>query len=101
MQNYHKKLEINFQPYWKKEFNSSVFKSSTDVGRANLFKMDIPTTGLPMACTPYPITLEYQKFIVKEIHLLEDAGFISKNLSLLVVPVIIVPKMPDPLHPKK
>ena len=42
--------------------------------------MDIPTTGLLIACKPYPIQLEYQNFINKEIWLLEDAGYISKSL---------------------
>ena len=31
-----------------------ISKSSTDVGRTNLFKMDIPTTRSPIACKPYP-----------------------------------------------
>ena len=36
------------------KFDSIVAKSSTDVGRTNLFKMDTPTTGPPIACRPYP-----------------------------------------------
>ena len=31
------------------EFDSIVSKSFTDVERTNLFKMDIPTTGPPIA----------------------------------------------------
>ena len=45
----------------EKEFDSIVSKSSTDVdvGRTNLFKMDIPSTGPPIAHKPYPYPLKY------------------------------------------
>ena len=39
----------------EKDYHSIVSKSSMDVGRTNLFQMDIPTTGPPIACKPYPI----------------------------------------------
>ena len=48
------------------EYNSIISKSSMDVGRANLFQMDIPTVGLPVACKPYLILLKYQKFVNEE-----------------------------------
>ena len=69
-------------------------------GRTNLFQMDIPTTGPPIAHKPYPILPKYQKFTDKEIQLLENAGCISKSFSLWVAPVIKVPKNPDPLNPQ-
>ena len=47
-----------------------------------------------ISCYPYIL-----KFIDEEIHLLEDAGCISKSLSPWAMPVIIVPKN-SPLHPK-
>ena len=31
-------------------YNNNVSKSPMDVGRKNLFQMDIPTAGLPIAC---------------------------------------------------
>ena len=49
------------------KFDSIVLKLSTDVGLPNLFKMDIPTTGLPIICKLCPIPLKYQKFIDEEI----------------------------------
>ena len=52
-----------------------------NVGRSNLFQMDIPPTGPSIACESYPILLKYQKFIDKEMWLFENAGFISKSLS--------------------
>ena len=60
--------------------------------------MEIPTIGLPIACKPYTLHLRYQNFIDKEICLLEDAGCISKCLSLWKVPVPTVPKKTRPIH---
>ena len=51
--------------------SSIVSKSLTDVGRTNLFSMEIPTTGPTIACKPYPILLKYKKFIDEEIRLLK------------------------------
>ena len=62
--------------------------------------MDIPTTGPSIACKLYPIPVKYQKFIDEEIRLLEIVGYISKSLSPLAAPVIIVPKKLDPLNPQ-
>ena len=59
----------------------------------------IPTMGLPIACKPYPLQLKYQKFIDEEIGLLENAGCISKSLSLWPILGLIVPTKPDPLNP--
>ena len=72
-----------------------------DVGRINIFQIDIPTMGAPIACKPYPIPLKYLKFIGKEIRLLKNVVWISKSLSPLATPVTVVPKKPDPLNPQK
>ena len=62
--------------------------------------MDIPTMGLAVACKAYPIPLKHQKFLDMEIKLLENAGCISKSLSLWATPFIIVPKkLKDPTSP--
>ena len=63
--------------------------------------MDIPTVGLPVVHKPYPIPLKYQAFVNKEIKLLEIAGYMSYNLYLWAIPVIIVCKKPDPTNPCK
>ena len=76
----------------KGECNNIISKSPTYVGRANLFQMDIPTAGPPVAHKPYPIPLKYQKFVDKEIKLLENAGCKSKSLRLWDAPVIKAPK---------
>ena len=80
----------------QEEYNSIISKSPTHVGRTNLFQMDIPTTGLPIAHKPYPILLKYQDFVSEEMRLLEKAGCTSKNLSLWATLVIIVPKCQTP-----
>ena len=71
------------------------------MGRTNLFQIDIPTTGLPVAHKAYPSPLKYQKFVKEEMKLLENAGCISKSLSPWAIPVIIIPKTPDPTNPCK
>ena len=42
------------------EIASIVFQSSTDFGRTNLVKMDLPTKGLAVASKPYTIPLKYK-----------------------------------------
>ena len=61
------------------ENNNIISKSPIDVGRTNLFHMDIPKSRLPVACKHYPIPLKYQKFVDEEIKLLENASCISKS----------------------
>ena len=61
------------------ELDNIISKSSADVGRTKQFKMDVQTTGPPMAQKPYPIPLRCQKLIDEEIFLLEDADCISKS----------------------
>ena len=76
-------------------------KSSTHVGRTNIFEMDIPTIGPPFAHKLCSIPLKHQKFVNEDIRLPQSAGFISRSLSLQAAPVIIVPQNPDPSHPNK
>ena len=83
------------------EYNSIISKSSMDMGRTNLLQMDILTVVPPVAHKPYLILLKYQKSVNEEIKLLENAGCISKGLSLCATPFIIVPKKPDPTDPCK
>ena len=85
----------------KNELDIIISKPSTNVGRMNLFGMDIQTTGSPIACKSYPILLKYQKLIGEEKWLLENIGCSSKSLFLWAAPVIIFPKKQDPSHPKK
>ena len=67
--------------------------------KEQIFQMDIPMTGTPVTGKPYPILLKYQKFVDKEIKVLQNAGCISKSLGLWATPVIIVPKKARSLKP--
>ena len=87
---------MGYIPNLKGNTVSSFPRSPTDVGRTNLFQMDIPTMGLPTACQPYQLLLKYQKFINEEIRLLENVGCRSKGLSPGATPVIKVPKSQTP-----
>ena len=50
----------------KNEHDSIISKSFTDVGRSNLFKMDITTTGPPIAHKPYPISLSTKNSLMRK-----------------------------------
>ena len=67
------------------DYNSSVSKSTMDVGRTNPFQMDIPTAGLPSTHKPYPIPLKYQNFIGKEIWLCHRARQLLSTLRKCLV----------------
>ena len=73
-----KEVKDKLSSLLEKDYNSIVSNLLMDVGRTNLFQMDIQTAGPPIACKPYPIPLKYQKFIDEEIGVLENAGCISE-----------------------
>ena len=81
------------------EYSIIISKLPMDVGRTNLFLMDIPMTGPPVTHKPYPIPLKYQKFVTDKIQLLGKADHISKSLSLWTAPVIIGLKKARSLKP--
>ena len=74
------------------KYNSIVSKSSTDIGRANLIELNIPTEGPPVALKPHTIPLKYREFIDHEIKQLEEAGIISRSMSDWASPILVVPK---------
>ena len=77
----------------KMDFDSIVSKSPKDVGRINIFQMDIPNAAPPIACKSYLILINYQMCIDEEIQLLEKAGYILKSLGPWVAQVnIVLPK---------
>ena len=63
------------------EFNSIISKSPMDVGRRNLFQMDIPTAAPLVVYKPYPILSKYEKLIDKKIKLLENTGCYVQKLK--------------------
>ena len=62
----------------EKDYSSNVSKSPLDVGRTNLFQMDIPKSSVHIAHKCYPHPLKDKKFMDREIRLLENAACISK-----------------------
>ena len=63
------------------KYNSIVSKSATDISRANLIELDIPTEGSPVASKPYAVPLKDGEFVDHEIKQLEEAGIISRSMS--------------------
>ena len=90
MLTYYRKPRKGYLPYLKE--NTTISCPPMDVGRTNLFQMDIPSMGQPVACKHYPIPLKYQTFVDQKIKL----QAVYQKLSQWAVPVIIVPKNPDP-----
>ena len=80
------------------DYNCIVSKSPMDVGRTNLFQMDIQTAGPPISCKLCPVSLKYQRFVCEEIRLLENARCVHISVSPWATPVIIVPKKASPLN---
>ena len=77
-------------------YDGNFIKITNWVRRTDLFQVDIPTAGPSIPCKQYPILLKYQMFIDKVMWLLENAKYISKSLIPWAVPIIIVPRKPDP-----
>ena len=67
-------------------------QTAMDMGRTNLIVLDIQTKGPPIASKPYTVPLKYRKFIDHEIKQLEEVGIISRSLSALASPILVVPK---------
>ena len=81
------------------EFDSTISKSSTDIGRTySKGYTNLRNTNTMKTISNSP---RVPKFIDEEICLLEDAGCICGGLSPWAAPVIKLPKKPDPLHAKK
>ena len=68
-------------------------KNNRDIGRTQLIEMEIDTGGsVPLAQSPYTLSLKHYDWVHKEIETLEKAGIIERSLSPWASPVIIVPK---------
>ena len=84
------------------KFASIVSKSSTNVGRTNLYTVDIQVTeGSPVFVKQYTILLKNQNYTDDETKRLEKAGLISWSLSNWSVPCMVVPKKQDTDKPNE
>ena len=81
-------------------FDDIISKGSNDIGKTLLVEMDIDTGDFPpIASKPYTLSLKYYDWVQKEITTLEKAGIITKSISPLASPVVIVPKKSAPGDP--
>ena len=72
-------------------------KNNRDIGRTQLIEMEIDTGGIvPLAQSPYTLSLKHYDWVRKEIETLEKAGIIERSLSPWASPVIVVPKKSAP-----
>ena len=90
-----KKALNELQHLLEAKYSTIVSKSTTDIGRTNLIKLDIATEGPPIACKPYSVLLKYQDLWIKKLKQLEDTGIISHLMSNWTSPILVMPKKPD------
>ena len=77
-------------------------RSSEDIGRTPLLKMDIDTGDSPPVCQrPYSLPLKHVEWVTKELEILEKAGVISRSVSPWASPIVIVPKKSEPGEPPR
>ena len=77
-------------------------RSSEDIGHTPLLKMDIDTGDSPPVCQrPYSLPLKHVEWVTKELEILEKAGVISRSVSPLASPIVIVPKKSEPGEPPR
>ena len=72
-----------------------ISQNMMDIGRTNLYELDIPTEGLPIVSKLYTIPLKYHEFIDHKIKQLEETGIISLSMSNWASPILLVPKKQD------
>ena len=84
------------------EFEDVFSKDSTDLGRTLLLTMDIDTGDHPpITQRPYSLALKHVEWVQEEIEKLEQAGVISRSMSPLASPIVIVPKKTAPGEPPR
>ena len=83
-----------------KEFTDVFSQDSSDLGKMLLMRMEIPTgDNPPISQRPYGLALKHVQWVKDEIETLEKAGVITKSVSPLASPIVIVPKKPSPGEP--
>ena len=77
-------------------------KNNKDIGKTQLIEMEIDTgESLPVAQSPYTLSLKHYDWVRTEIETLEKAGVIERSLSPWASPVIVVPKKSAPGEPPR
>ena len=84
------------------EYGQAFSKHNEDIGRTKLVKMDIDTgDSPPVSSRPYTLPLKHYEWVQRGIESLECVGFITKSMSNLASPIVIVPKKSAPGEPLK
>ena len=77
-------------------------KNNKDIGHTQLIGMEIDTgDSLPVAQSPYTLSLKHYDWVRQEIETLEKSGVIERSLSRWASPVIVVPKKSAPDEPPR
>ena len=77
-------------------------KNNKDIGKTQLIEMEIDMgENLPVAQSPYTLSLKHYDWVRTEIETLEKAGVIERSLSPWASPVIVVPKKSAPGEPPR
>ena len=85
-----------------KQYGEAFSKSSEDIDRTKLVKMDIDMgDSPPVSSRPYTLPLKHYEWVQREIESLECAGIITKSMSKCVSPIVVVPKQSAPGEPLK
>ena len=84
------------------EYGEAFSKNNEDISRTKLVKMDIDTgDSPPVSSRPYTLLLKHYEWVQREIESLEHADVITKSMSKLASPIVIVPKKSAPGEPPK
>ena len=85
-----------------KQHHEAFSKNNKDIGCTQLIEMEIDTgDSLPVAQSPYTLSLKHYDWVCREIETLEKAGVIERSLSRWASPVIVVPKKSAPDEPPR
>ena len=75
------------------QFPEVFLTSNEDIGRTNLITMDIDTGDSPPSVKkPYTLPLKHYDWVQQEIESLEQAGIITRSVSLWASPIVVIPK---------
>ena len=75
-------------------------KGNEDIGRTQLVTMNIDMgDSPPVSSRPYTLARKHHRWVQEEIETLERVGVITKSMSPLASPIVIVPKKSQPGEP--
>ena len=92
---------VSFQALCEQQ-HEAFSKNNKDIRRTQLIEMEIDTgDSLPVAQSPYTLSLKHYDWVLQEIETLEKSGVIERSLSRWASPVIVVPNKSAPDEPPR